>query len=362
MAPDAIDLAAIKRVLVTKLRHHGDVLLTSPVFQVLKNHAPHLEIDALIYADTAPMLALHPAVSEIFTVDRNWKKQGVWRQLQHEWRLLQALNARRYDLIVHLTEHPRGATLKRLLGIRYGVVRAVRGRTRPLWRTFTHTFPAPRSGSRHTVELNLDALRRIGLQPSDHERRLILEPGGESRERVNRILSQNKLAASAFIHLHPTSRWTFKCWPTGHVAELINALSNQGHPIIITAAPDERERSMVRDILAKTTASVVDLSGQLSLKDLAALTEQARFFIGVDSAPMHIAAAMQTPVVALFGPSGDVEWGPWMVPQQIVTSTRHPCRPCGQDGCGGGKVSECLTTLPVRSVLDAVNALLAKTK
>ena len=84
-------------------------------------------------------------------------------------------------------------------------------------------------------------------------------------------------------------------------------------------------------------------------------------FVGVDSAPMHIAAAMQTPTIALFGPSGEHEWGPWRVPARVVASDRFPCRPCGQDGCGGGKVSECLTTLPVAQVHEALRALLAET-
>jgi heptosyltransferase-3 len=105
---------------------------------------------------------------------------------------------------------------------------------------------------------------------------------------------------------------------------------------------------------------VVDLAGQLSLRELAALTARARLFVGVDSAPMHIAAAMGTPVVALFGPSGDLEWGPWGVAHRIVASDRHPCRPCGNDGCGGGKVSECLTTLSVERVQAAVNEMLAR--
>ncbi len=76
---------------------------------------------------------------------------------------------------------------------------------------------------------------------------------------------------------------------------------------------------------------------------------------------MHIAAAMQTPVVALFGPSGELEWGPWQVAHRVVASTDHPCRPCGIDGCGGGKISECLTTLPVDRVYRALGELLAET-
>jgi heptosyltransferase-3 len=129
---------------------------------------------------------------------------------------------------------------------------------------------------------------------------------------------------------------------------------------VLTAAPDEREKKMVDAILAMADVGdrVVNLSGQFSLKELAALTSRAKLFIGVDSAPMHLAAAVGTPCVALFGPSGDKEWGPWMVPSEIVTSD-HPCRPCGFDGCGGGKVSECLTTIPADRVLAAVDRLLA---
>jgi heptosyltransferase-3 len=68
---------------------------------------------------------------------------------------------------------------------------------------------------------------------------------------------------------------------------------------------------------------------------------------------------MGTPVVALFGPSGEAEWGPWQVPHRVVSSAVHPCRPCGIDGCGGGKVSDCLVTLPLQRVLRAVDELLA---
>jgi heptosyltransferase-3 len=91
--------------------------------------------------------------------------------------------------------------------------------------------------------------------------------------------------------------------------------------------------------------------------ELAALSARAKLFIGVDSAPMHIAAAMRTPVVVLFGPSGELEWGPWGVAHRVVASNAHPCRPCGNDGCGGGKVSDCLVQLPLEAVLAAVDAL-----
>jgi len=91
------------------------------------------------------------------------------------------------------------------------------------------------------------------------------------------------------------------------------------------------------------------------------IAQLPRAFVGVDTAPMHIAAAMGTPTLALFGPSGENEWGPWGVPQRVVVSRAHPCRPCGLDGCGGGKVSECLTTLGVDDVHAQFEALLSET-
>ncbi len=366
MVPDAIDLVQVRRALVVKLRHHGDVLLTSPVIQVLKNHAPHVEVDALVYADTREMLLLHPALGSVFCIDREWKRQGVFKQASAELALLRALRARHYDLIIHLTEHPRGAWLTRLLRPRYSVAQRAQGinegRASTLWKTsFTHTYPSPRATFRHTVETNLDALRRLGIYPNEDEKKLVLIPGEAAEAKVDALMALHGIEHKRFIHIHPTSRWFFKTWPSKNFAELILALSKNGERVVLTAAPTADERNMIAEIKSHLNAPVVDLTGALNLKELAALTKHARAFVGVDSAPMHMAAAMQTPTVALFGPSGEAHWGPWGVIHRIVASTeaRHSCRPCGNDGCGGSKVSECLTQLPVAKVLAALNELLA---
>ncbi|MDA8094339.1 MAG: putative lipopolysaccharide heptosyltransferase III [Betaproteobacteria bacterium] len=358
MLTDAIDLGSLQRVLVIKLRHHGDVLLTSPVFTVLKNHAPHVEIDALVYAETAPMLSLHPALSELHLIDKAWKTQGLLARLGAERALLASIRRRRYDLVVALTPHPRAAWITRLTGARYGVAQAQRGKGRFWQNSFTHFYVPPKGNARHTVEFNLDALRRVGIHPREEHKRLVLVPGAEAERSVGDRLARHALAPGSFIQVHPTSRWFFKCWPADKVAALIDRLQAEGFKVVVTAGPAEEELAMVRDIAARTQAPFVDLAGQLSLKELAAVSARARLFIGVDSAPMHIAAAQQTPTVALFGPSGEHEWGPWHVPHRIVTS-RHTCRPCGQDGCGGGKISECLTDLPVDHVFAAAQAVLA---
>ncbi len=353
---DAIPLHALRRILVTKLRHHGDVLLTSPVITALRNHCPDAEVDALVYADTAPMLSLHPGLTQLHTVDRGWKKLGALAQARAEWGLLSRLRARRYDLIVHLTEHPRGAWLARATGARWAV-----GPRRPgtFWRkSFTHQYASPAHARRHTVERNLDALRRLGLQPSGEDRRLTLIAGPEADVRIDTLLAEAGLHPQGFIHLHPASRWLFKCWPVEHNAALVRSLVERGAPVVLTAAPDARETALVAAIVEAAGVPVLNLAGQLSLKELAALSARARLFVGVDSAPMHMAAAVLTPTVALFGPSGEYEWHPWRVPHVVVASDHHPCRPCGLDGCGGGKVSDCLAHLPVAQVLAAVDALL----
>ncbi|HCA27486.1 MAG TPA: putative lipopolysaccharide heptosyltransferase III, partial [Betaproteobacteria bacterium] len=227
------------------------------------------------------------------------------------------------------------------------------------WRnSFSHFYASPGNKPRHTVEYHLDALRRVGVYPAESEKRLTLVAGDEADAAIMRRLQQHAVPASGFIHVHPASRWLFKCWAEDKMRMLIARLQAAGHLVVITAAPAAEEMAMIQRIIAPLPQPPVDLAGQLSLKQLAALSARARLFIGVDSAPMHIAAAMQTPTVALFGPSGDQEWGPWRVPSRIITADVS-CRPCGNDGCGGGKVSECLQSLSVDAVLDAANALLA---
>jgi len=368
MSSTAFFAASVRRALVIKLRHHGDVLLATPVISTLQHLIPGCEIDALVYSDTAPMVSLHPQLAQLHTIDRQWKKQGIWQQIRAEARLLAQLRARHYDLIIHLSVHKRGAWLTRLLRPRWSVAPhlGANKKNQVFWtNSFTNFYPAQSHPDRHTVESNLDSLRALGLTPTATDKRVTLVPGAPAEARIDQLMLAHGLTAGKFIHIHPTSRWLFKCWPAERVVELCQQLNNKGWPIVLTAAPDTQEMTMIQTILANQALSpalhaksLIDLSGQLTLKELAALTSRARLFVGVDSAPMHIAAAMGTPTVAIFGPSGDREWGPWQVAQRIVTSTNHACRPCGRAGCNDSKISECLTTLPVAKVMAACEDLL----
>ncbi len=374
LPPDAIDTSAVRRILVIMLRHHGDVLLTSPLIEVLARQLGHAELDVLLYSDTRALLEHNPRIHRLHLIERSWKHAGAFAQLRGELGLYRRLRARQFDLVIHLSDHRRGATLARLLHPRWSVAPMLRNADATWKRSFTHFYPSGASAGsgnpllrRHRVEQNLDALRRLGIV-IDVTPALSLVPGPEGEREAADFCGQAGIIGP-YVVVQPTSRWMFKCWPIEQNATLIKQLLSRGHTVVLSCAPDEREQQMLQAIVARVGGKPpgLKLAHQgATLGRLAALIRDARLFIGIDSAPMHIAAAMGTPTVALFGPSGETNWGPWrgdgLLQFQVVTHDAFACRPCGQDGCGGGKVSECLTKLPVSRVLAAVDDVLASSE
>ena len=207
---------------------------------------------------------------------------------------------------------------------------------------------------RHTVERNLDVLRRIGIFPMVEERELTLFVPEEARKKICSF----GLEEGNYIVIHPVSRWGFKSWTARHVAQLIGQLHLLGYGLVLSSGPDLKEKEMIEEILRKVShVPVLDLSGKITLKELAALIEMSQCLISVDSVPLHIASALKKPVVAIFGPSSDINWGPWMHPDARVVAMSISCRPCHLDGCGGSKMSDCLHQLPAATVLEAVTDL-----
>ncbi|MBF0176003.1 MAG: putative lipopolysaccharide heptosyltransferase III [Magnetococcales bacterium] len=360
---DLIDLTQVQRVLVILLRHIGDVILTTPVFSVLQNRHPHLRIDALVNEGTEGMLADNPHINVVHVLRRQQLKQkGLWHRIHGEWRLLRQIRQARYNLAISLTGGERSTTLAFLARIPL-FVSARGGNTllggwiHPVTHLVRHT-----GYRRHYVERHLDCLRHIGVHPTPEERRLQLYDGHAEQTRAEQLVQEmirQGQEDGRFILYHPTSRWMFKAWPSACAAALVDRLATHpGLPVVLTASPDAREMAYIQGMQGRMQARVINLAGQLTLRELVAMIRRATLFVGVDSAPMHMAAAVGTPVVALFGPSSEWDWGPWCTHQQVVASTRHPCRPCNMDGCGGGKVSDCLTTLPVETVHQAILRLL----
>jgi heptosyltransferase-3 len=151
-------------------------------------------------------------------------------------------------------------------------------------KSFTHLYPAQSHPDRHTVDTNLDSLRALGIQPN--AARHARHPGTRraAEARVEQLLAAHGLVAGRYIHVHPASRWGFKCWPAERVAALCDELAARGWPLVLTSAPDAKERELLAAVAAARrpgTAPALDLSGQLSLKELAALAARAQGSLSV---------------------------------------------------------------------------------
>jgi len=344
-----IDFSQIKRVLIARLRHHGDVLLSSPVFSVLKNRFPHLKIDAYLYKETFPMLEGHPGISEFILYDKDLKKRFFLNRYLYEIRLLHKIRKRKYDLVINLTEGDRGAIAAKISQASYSVGfdpqgDGMKGKKGCYTHLIRHT-----SKPRHTVERQLDALRCLGLFPTPEERELFFQIPQCAVKAVNQCLPKD------FVLFHPVSRWMFKTLPEKTMVAVIRYLQQRGKQVVLTASSDLLEMDLNRRITNQIPA-VIDLSGKISLKELAAIIQKSRLLVTVDSLPLHLASALKKNVIALFGPTCDHNWGPYRNPNARVIKMPMSCRPCYQPGCGGSGRSDCLETLPASKIIEALHS------
>ena len=344
------DLSNIRKVLVVKLRHLGDVLLTTPVFTLLKKRMPQAQIDAYIYSDCFPMLEGHPAISHLIGYDKGIKKLSLFSRLKSELALLWKIRKEKYDLVINLTDGDRGEIVCKISGAKI-IVGPESDKKREV---YTHIIKKCHS-LRHTVERNLDALRVIGIFPSLEERELYYSIPDSALSKITHLLHEANFTPKEFYLIHPASRWRFKCWPEEKVREVIQTLLAQEKKVVITSGGDKGEIEMVdRIIKGISNPNLLNLSGKVSLKELGALIHLCKALLCVDSVSFHMASALKANVVALFGPTSDVTWGPWNNPNAQVLTQPFSCRPCYSDGCAGSKKSDCLTTLPVQRVLTAL--------
>jgi heptosyltransferase-3 len=353
------DLSLVKRALVIKMRHHGDVLLSSPLFSNLKKAIPHAQVDAFLYKDTLPMLEGHPAITDFLLYDRNWKNFSPLKKIVKELSLLKEIRSRSYDLVINLTEGDRGGIAAWFSGSRYRLgFDPKKSGFFGKGKIYTHLVKEC-AYPRHAVERQLDALRRIGIFPPMEERDLFLHVPESAKNKIADLLATEEMRPGDYVLIHPVSRWRFKCLSAKQIAQLITQLDERGMRVVISAGPEAQELAMVAAILALVPdVPVFNLAGKLTLKELSALILFSKALICVDSVPLHIASALKTPVAALFGPTSEVNWGPWMHPKARVITQQFSCRPCYQDGCGGSKMSDCLFSMPVHSILSGLDALL----
>jgi heptosyltransferase-3 len=335
-----------KRILVIKLKQPGDVLVATPLIPALKETWPESHLSFLVPKGTEEMVAGHPGLDGLLVVDR---RRETWGQT---WRLVRNLRRARFDLVIELSGGDRGAVYSLLTGARERI--GLAHPRQPFWQRrgcFTRLLPRPPIRM-HLVEQNLEALRALGLKP--RQPRLQFFWDRQVEDRVQELLTTHGLSSKSFVVMHPGAGWRFKCWTPAGYARVIEALHRDWHlPVVLTGTRAPHEQELLAAILQESAVNPLNLAGELTLKELGALIHQARFFFGADSAPMHLAAAVETPAVALFGPSGAYNWGPWGE-GHLVIQKDWDCVPCGRDGCEGSKISRCLTELEPEEVLEAM--------
>ncbi len=300
-----------KKALIIKFRHHGDVLLTSPVVNKLKQQYPGIEVSVLVYSETLDMIKYHPQVSSVFAVDRQWKKQGVRYQLRKEMELYREVIDQGFDLVINLCDSWRAAILTRFIKPKFSVSENHVKRDNFIWKAcFSAITPESSGGKMHTIRRNLLPLTALDI---DIDSDVILDMGidPEAAKDVDQLLVGRFLENSKLAVVHPGARWEFKCWQNAKWVEVIRYLFDQGYQVVVTGAPNDMERNDVAEICASLDSSkLINLCGQLTLQKLAATIAKADIFIGVDSAPMHMASALNIPTVVIFGPTLVEEWGP----------------------------------------------------
>jgi len=336
---------SFNRILVIKLKQPGDVLVSSPVLAALKEAWPQARVSYLVPKGTEEMIADHPLLERVYVAARRGATWG--RSLS----LLRELRRARFDLVLELSGGDRGAFHALITGARERLGFAYGGR--PFWHRFCFTRLLPPPPLRmHLVEHNLEAVRALGIKPRSPSLQFFWR--AEVEARVRELLAANSLEPKGFVVMHPGAGWRFKCWTPEGYARVIEFLQvTKNLPVVLTGSRAPHEQELAAAILQETRSQPVNLMGRLTLKELGALIAQARFLFGVDSAPMHLAAAVSTPAVALFGPSGVFNWGPWGA-GHLVIQKDWDCVPCGKDGCGGSKESRCLKEITVAEVLEAM--------
>lgn len=346
------------KVLILKFRNIGDVLLSTPLIKNLKIHYPDAQIDFSINKGTEAMLTLNPNLNNLIIYDREKiKPLSIFKKIWHELQFIRILKKEKYDIVINLTSGDRGNIIAWYLNAPLRV-----GYSNKVW-LFRKVFnkELPEQKLRHTLEASLDPLRVLNIPISNKSVEIFWNQKDEQ------IVNHELENINNFIHIHAVSRWLFKCISDITMAQLIDFCEiNLGFKVVLTSSNENHELQKIKNILSHVRSNPINLAGKFSLKQVAALNKKSQLFIGVDTSIMHISAANNTPTLAFFGPSGACHWGPWdnslmrsgyekingnqtMGKHRVISESRF-CQPCGQDGCNGSKVSDCLMSLDFKNI------------
>jgi heptosyltransferase III len=347
-----IALPAEPRILVVVLRRLGDVLLTTPLVRSLRVAWPDARIDALVFADTAEILAGNPDLNGIIEVPPRPNARTSLKLAAQLWN--------RYALAVSTQSGDRPTMFAWIAGQRHigPVDSGLRGALR---RQLLDRSVAPAPGE-HRVEEVLRLADALGIARVPE----VVCP---------RVENPHDAPDEPFAVVHAAPMFRYKRWTRAGWRMVATALAERGLRVLATGGPAAAERTYLDEIWVD--AAVKRLDGRLTWRAIAGLLKQARVYVGPDTSVTHLAAASGCPTVALFGPTDPRLWGPWPAgglrePWATAGTIQRrgnvwlvqnplPCMPCQQEGCERyiDSFSACLDKLSPRSVLQAVEEALA---
>jgi lipopolysaccharide heptosyltransferase II len=337
------------KILVVRLDTIGDVLLSEPALRAIRARYPQSEIHLLTSPAGAAVVAGTSAVDRIVAFRAPW--HAAWRGQRvglgdalATVRMIRALRAERYDLGIELRADFRDIALLTASGARVTVGDAWRGGGWLL------TVDAHAPVEAHRVEFALAIAAAAGADPTPSRPRIVLSEA--DRAAAERALAP--LAGRRFVAFHLGAGFASKCLPVERFAKVASKLGRERAVVVIGGA---EERPLVEQLRRLAPVPVVDLVGALSLKETAALLERADLFVGNDSGPMHLAAAVGRPIVTFFGPSEPHKYRPYGVVQRLI-EIDLPCRPCDHVHCVHDEFL-CMTRIAPSEIVEAAEELLA---
>ena len=338
-------------ILLVQLGDIGDVVLSIPAFRAVRERFPQATVVVAVRGKARDLFLHIPWVDEVLVI--NQEQRPLWRELCYQWAFFSWVRSFHFDLAFDFRTGTRGAILAFLSGAKERV-----GFSDPdgFWRNrlFTRLYRLDYQLPQHVASYYFSLVQAYGLTVAHEAPEMIVRP--EMEEAAIRILADERISCDRpLVVIQPFSLWRYKEWSVDKFLLLIQKiLSSARVSIAVTGSPDEFERAeALVEKCRNLGLSVFNLAGKTSLGDLAVVVKRCRLFIGLDSAGIHIAAAVGTPTIAIFGPSAPASWAP-RGDRHTIVQKKLPCVPCRQKGCDGSEASRCLDELDVDEIWNAV--------
>lgn len=344
-----------RSILVIQLGDIGDVVLATATLRALKDRLPDARIHALVRKGCGALLAADPNLDGIFESRRGGGKLSD--AARENLALLRSLRAERFDLVIDLRTGDRSAILALLSRGTEKVAYAGDG---AFWRRFVYTrlfdrLEAAPPPAHPGADQSLRILRAIGFDVGNFPPQLYVSDQTDASA-VEILSAAGITPGTRFVTINPFSRWKYKEWRYDRWAEVIARLGERhGVPSVLIGSAEESGEAA--GILRKAGGEGRSITGKTSLGELAAVLRRSTLHMGVDSAAPHMASALGTPTLTIFGPS---DWRAWILPDDLhrVVVPDLPCVHCNMEGCDRKGRSVCLEELPAEKVLHAAGEML----